>query len=145
LTTLFLQFDESRYLLSLRGLGVVNAAGILAHLGNIEQYSQVKQFAKLAGINPQENSSADYRSARTPMSKKGRRGLRAVLWRAVIALLRHNEAFQRYVSRLTRRAVQDHPLKKREAIGAAMNKLLRIVYALLRQRVLFDPAKALGV
>ena len=144
LTTLFRQFEESRFLLSMRGLGVVNAAGLLAHLGDIQQYSKVKQLAKLAGINPQENSSADHHAARTPMSKKGRRGLRAVLWRAVIALLRHNEAFKQYVHRLTNRAAQAHPLKKREAIGAAMNKLLRIVYALLRQRVLFDPAKAFG-
>jgi len=145
LIALFQQFDESRFLLSIRGLGAVNAAGILAHLGDIAQYSKVKQLAKLAGINPQENSSADHHAARTPMSKKGRRGLRAVLWRGVIGLLRHNEAFKGYVSRLTGRAAQDHPLKKREAIGAAMNKLLRIVYALLRQHVMFDPVKAFGM
>lgn len=144
LTTLFRQCPESRYLLSIRGLGVVNAAGILAHLGDIQQYSQVKQFAKLAGINPQESSSADSHAARTPMSKKGRRGLRAVLWRAVVALLRHNGSFQQYVQRLTGRAASKHPLKKREAIGAAMNKLLRIVYALLRRQVEFDPARAFG-
>lgn len=145
LTTLFLQCEESRYLLSIRGLGVVNAAGLLAHLGDIRQYSRVKQLAKLAGVHPQEHTSAARRAARTPMSKKGRRGLRSILWHAVIALLRHNAAFQGYVQRLMERPAPEHPLKKREAIGAAMNKLLRIVYALLRQRVLFDPAKAFGV
>jgi transposase len=145
LSKLFHHFEESRYLLSLRGLGVVNAAGLLAHLGEIRQYSGVKQLSKLAGIIPTEDRSADRCSARTPMSKKGRRGLRAVLWRAVIALLRHNEVFAQYVKRLTERATKRHPLKKREAIGAAMNKLLRIVYALLKQRVLFDSNKAQDV
>lgn len=131
------QFSESASLLSIRGLGPVNAAGILAHIGDIHQYSGVKQFAKLAGIVPTEDSSADRRAARTPMSKKGRRGLRGVLWRAVVGLVRHNELFAGYVQRLCAR--QAHPLHKREAWGAAMNKLLRVVYALLSKGQLFDP------
>lgn len=135
---------EGRYLLSLRGLGPIHAAGLLAHIGAIDQYSGVKQLSKLAGITPTENSSADHSGTRTPMSKKGRRGLRAVLWRAVISLLRHNAVFAQYVHRLTHRPAAQHPLKKREAIGAGMNKLLRIVYALLKKRTCFDPAIALG-
>lgn len=134
------QLPESALLLSIRGLGPVNAAGILAHLGDIRQYSGVKQLTKLAGINPVENSSADHRSSRTPMSKKGRRGLRAVLWRAVLGLLRHNALFSAYIQKLCTRPVHAHPLHPREARGAAMNKLLRIVYALLSKGVLFDPA-----
>jgi transposase len=142
LTRWFHCCEESRYLLSLRGLGVLHAAGLLAHIGEIGQYSGVKQLSKLAGITPTEDTSADHHRARTPMSKKGRRGLRAVLWRAVISLLRHNEVFAQYVHRLTHRPAPQHPLKKREAIGAAMNKLLRIVYALLKKQALFDPATA---
>lgn len=133
---------ESVWLLSMRGLGAVNAAGILAHVGDIHQYSSVKQLTKLAGVHPVENSSADHRSSRTPMSKKGRRGLRAVLWRAVVGLVRHNEAFAQYVERLCTRSAHDHPLLKREALGAAMNKLLRVVYALLHKGEGFDPQKA---
>lgn len=144
LTALFYQCAECASLLSIRGLGVVNAAGLLAHLGEVRHFSGGKQFAKLAGINPVENSSAGQRSARTPMSKKGRRGLRAVLWRAVVSLVRHNEVFARYVERLRNRHPKDHPLKKREALGAAMNKLLRIVYALLSKGECFDPQKALA-
>ena len=139
MTTLFYQFEECASLLSIRGLGVVNAAGILAHIGDIRHFSDGKQFSKLAGIVPLESSSAGHRSARTPMSKKGRRGLRAVLWRAVVSLIRHNKVFTHYVERLCTRDPKDHPLKKREALGAAMNKLLRIVYALLSKRELFDP------
>lgn len=133
-------FPESALLLSIRGLGPVNAAGILAHLGDIHQYSGVKQLPKLAGIHPVENSSADRRASRTPMSKKGRRGLRAVLWRAVLGLIRHNDVFRGYVDHLCSRPAHAHPLHKREARGAAMNKLLRVVYALLSKGEPFDPA-----
>jgi transposase len=138
----FAACQESRYLLSLEGLGRVNAAGLLAHIGDSRRFSGVKQLSKLAGINPIENSSADYRAARTPMSKKGRAGLRLVAWRSVIELLRRNAFFQAYVKGLVERAV--HPLKKREAIGAAMNKLLRIVYSLLHKGEMFDLHKALA-
>ena len=141
-TDLFLSFDESAFLLSIPGLGKLNAAGLLAHLGNVRHFSGVKQWSKLAGIVPQENTSADHRAARTPMSKKGRRGLRAVLWRACVCLNRNSAVFRRYIQRLCNRSAKDHPLKKREAIGAAMNKLLRIAYALLSKREMFDEAKA---
>lgn len=144
LIALFRTCDESKYLLSLHGLGAVNAAGLLAHIGDIRHFSGVKDLPKLAGIIPTENSSAGRQSGRTPMSKKGRPDLRTVLYRAVIGLLRHQPLFKQYVKRLTERPAQDHPLKKREAIGAAMNKLLRIVYALLTKREMFDARKALA-
>lgn len=140
----FLALDESAFLLSLPGLGAVNAAGLLAHIGPIGRYSGVKQLTKLAGIHPQENSSADRSARRTPMSKKGRAGLREVAYRSVIGLLRHNAVFAKYVKRLTTRKAHQHPLTKREAIGAAMNKLLRIVYALLHKRTRFDPKQAIA-
>jgi transposase len=131
---------DSPYLLSLCGLGERTAAGLLAHIGDVCHFSGVKQLTKLAGINPIEDSSADQRAGRTPMSKKGRAGLRMVTWRAVVGLLRHNEFFRSYVQRLQQRT--QHPLKKREAIGAAMNKLLRIAYALLSKHEMFDTQKA---
>jgi transposase len=144
LTDLFLRFDESAFLLSIPGLGKVNAAGLLAHIGDTRHFSGVKQWSKLAGIVPQESTSADHHAARTPMSKKGRRGLRGVLWRASVCLVRHSDVFRRYADRLRNRSAKDHPLKKREAIGAVMNKLLRIAYALLTKRELFNEDKAMS-
>ena len=137
--------EEKDFLLSIRGLGVINVAGLLAHIGDCCQYSSVKQLSKLAGIVPIENSSAGHSSSHTPMSKKGRRGLRAVTYRSVIALLRHNEWFARYTESLQKRPGGKNPLTRREAIGAAMNKLLRIIYALLTKRQTFDPLKAFAL
>lgn len=142
LRTYFETFAEKEYLLSVRGLGPINAAGLLAEIGDCRTFSSVKQLAKLAGIVPTENSSAGHSAAFTPMSKKGRRGLRAVSYRSVIGLLRHNEHFIRYTKGLQTRPGGKNPLTRRSAIGAAMNKLLRIVYALLTKHQLFDPAIA---
>lgn len=134
------QCPEKAYLLSLRGLGEIQAAGLLAHIGDIRHFSGVKQLTKLAGINPTEHASGASHGGRTPMSKKGRSGLREVCYRAVVGLLRHNAVFQRYVQGLQARPV--HPLNKREAIGAAMNKLLRVVYALVSQQQCYAAERA---
>ena len=140
----FAGFPESSYLRSIEGLGSLNGAGLLADIGDIGQYSNCKQLPKLAGVVPTQSQSADHSSARTPMSKKGRPLLRLVAHRAVVSLLRHNAVFKAYVQRLMTRAGGHNPLTKREAMGAAMNKLLRIVYSLLHGQQMFDAKKALA-
>jgi transposase len=128
---------ESSYLLSIIGLGPINSAGLLAHIGDISHFSSVKQLSKLAGIVPTEDNSAGHATGAAHISKKGRPNFRLVLYRSVLGLLRHNPVFKQYVTGLTGRAAQNNPLKKKEAMVAAMNKLLRTVYALLTKRQMF--------
>jgi transposase len=137
LIQVFQQFEACAYLLSIPGLGLINAAGLLATIGDIGRFSSVKQLAKLAGITPIEHTSDTRRSRHTPMSKKGRRALRSVAYRAVISLVRHNEVFRAAAKRWQERS--EHRLTRGEAIGATMNKLLRVIYALLTKRQTFDP------
>ena len=136
---IFQNCPESRYLLSITGLGLINSAGLLAHIGDISRFSSVKQLPKLAGIVPTENNSAGHTTGETHISKKGRPNFRLVLYRSVLGLLRHNQMFKEYTTRLTERPAHDNPLKKKEAIIAAMNKLLRTVYALLTKHQMFCP------
>jgi len=144
LVAAFAGFTESKYLLSIHGLGSVNAAALLADIGDIRHFSNCKQLSKLAGVVPSENQSADNASSSTPMSKHGRPILRMVAHRAVVSLIRHNDVFKQYVQRLKERPAGEHPLRTRAAMGAAMNKLLRIVYALLSKRQMFDAKIALA-
>lgn len=134
---IFHRCSESRYLLSIPGLGLINSAGLLAHIGDISKFSSVKQLPKLAGIIPTEDSSAGHATGDAHISKKGRPNFRLVLYRSVLGLLRHNPVFKQYVTGLTGRAAHNNPLKKKEAMVAAMNKLLRTVYALLTKRQMF--------
>lgn len=63
-------------LLSVQGIGIISAAGILAETGDIHHFSRVKAPVKLAGINPTENQSGDFRG-KSVMTKK-RRALRSI-------------------------------------------------------------------
>lgn len=145
LITLVNETEEGKYLLSIRGLNYISVAGLLAELGSFRSYKNARQLIKMAGSNPTESESAGKRSSRTPMSKKGRPGLRHCGWIAAISLLRHNSDFRAWAKSLRERPVHAHPLKRKEIVGAALNRLLRLVFALVRKRVSYRVPELAGV
>ena len=70
------------------------------------------------------------------MTKKGRARLRRVVFQAALACFAHNPAFQAHYRRLRER--KRNPLPKMKAVGAIMNKLFRVVSALLKERRVFQ-------
>jgi transposase len=130
--------EEGKYLLSIRGLNYISVAGLLAELGSFKSYQNARQLIKMAGSNPTESESAGKRSSHTPMSKKGRPGLRYCGWTAVIPVLRHNPDFRAWAKRLRERPVHANPLNGREVVGAAVNKLLRLVFALVKKQSFYQ-------
>lgn len=126
--------EASRYMLSITGIGYLSVAGMLAELGPLERYSNGKQLVKMAGSNPTESESGGKRRSRTPMSKKGRSRLRHCIWTSAISLLRHNGEFQWWARERQERPADKNPMKRREVIGAIGNRLLRLVYALVRDK-----------
>jgi transposase len=132
----FLASEESKYLLSIKGIGPITGAGILAEIGDISTYQNAKALTKLGGINPSQSDSGTHRGTHTPMTKKGRARLRRVVFQAALSCIAHNPAFQADYRRLRER--KHNPLPKMKAVGAMMNKLLRVVYALLKERRTFE-------
>lgn len=133
----FAALPESRYLLSMHGLGAVSAAFILGEIGDPRNYRNAGQWVKLAGIQPVPNLSGQKKNSRTPMSHKGRSRLRTTLYFAVLRLIQFDDAFARQYQRFQQR--KKNPLSKMEALGALMNRLLRILWALVRHQRLYDP------
>jgi len=130
--------EEGKYLLSIRGLNYVSVAGMLAELGSFSSYHNARQLIKMAGSNPTESESAGKRGSRTPMSKKGRPGLRYCCWTAVIPMLRHNPDFRAWAKRLRERPVHANPLNGREIVGAALNRLLRLAFTLVKKHAFYQ-------
>jgi len=137
LVDLFLALPESDYLLSVHGLGLITAATILSEIGDPKHYSNGNQLIKLAGTQPVLNTSGRKTRSRTPMSHKGRPRLRTALFFAVMRLVQVDEAFARRYQHLQTR--EKNPLTKMQALGALMNKLLRILWALMRHRTFYNP------
>ncbi len=92
----------------------------------------------MAGSNPTESESAGKRGSYTPMSRKGRPALRHCAWTAVIPMLRFNADFRAWAQQLQERPVHRNPLAKREIIGAALNRLLRLAFALVKNQTFYQ-------
>lgn len=133
----FLALPEAPYLLSVHGLGVITAATILSEIGDPKHYSNGRQLIKLAGTQPVLNTSGRKTRSRTPMSHKGRPRLRTALFFAVMRLVQVDDAFAREYLQLQTR--EENPLIKMQALGVLMNKLLRILWALMRNRTFYNP------
>jgi transposase len=136
--------DEGKYLLSIRGLSYVAVAGLLAELGCFKLYRSAKQMIKMAGSNPTESESAGKRGTHTPMSKQGRPVLRYCAWTSVIPMLRLNSDFRDWAKKMRERPVHANPLNGREVVGAALNRLLRLAFALVKKQTLYhipEPAR----
>jgi transposase len=133
----FLALPESSYLLSMHGLGVVTAAIILSEIGDPSHYTNARQLVKLAGTQPVLNTSGRKTRSQTPMSHKGRPRLRTALFFAVMRLIQVDDTFaQQYLHLQTR---EQNRLTKMQALGVLMNKLLRILWALMRNRTFYNP------
>jgi transposase len=137
---------EGKYLLSIPGINYLSAASLLAELGPFNLYNNAKQLVKMAGTNPIEAESGGKRLGKTPMSKKGRPRLRYSAWSAVIPLFRHNPDFRAWAKRLRERPAHANPLNGKEVVGAALNRLLRLVYALVKKQEFYrSPQTVLAV
>lgn len=133
----FLALPEAPYLLSIPAMSIITAATILAEIGDPSHYTNARQLIKLAGIQPVPNTSGRKTRSQTPMSHQGRPRLRTALFFAVMRLVRLDRAFAQAYQQLKQRA--KNPLTPMQALGALMNKLLRIVWALIRQRTFYQP------
>ncbi len=129
---------DSSYLMSIHGISYMSVAGILAELGPMGDYHHAGQLIKMAGTNPTEWESAGKRGSRTPISKKGRPGLRWCLWTAARSLLRHNADFRQWAKERLERPAHLHPLKAREVFGAVVNRLLRVAFALVKKKTYYQ-------
>lgn len=135
------QIPGTQQMLSVPGVGLVTVAGFLAEVGDLSGYDHPRQIQKLAGLNLKENSSGKHKG-RTTISKRGRPKLRSLLFRCVIPLLAKNAEFQELHRYYTQRV--QNPLKKMQSAIALSCRLIRVLFALGRKQVPYDPVKVLG-
>lgn len=128
-------------LLSIKGVGMVTAASFLGEVGDLTRYEDWRQIRKLAGFNLTESSSGS-RKGKTGISKRGRPGLRNLLYQAALTLVAKNPQFKALYQHLRTR--RENPLKGKQALVVIACKLLRVMFTLAKENRLYDPEKVLG-
>lgn len=129
------QMTDYDYLASVPGIGDVTIVDLLSEVGSLTQYAHPRQLIKLAGLTLRENSSGQQKGQKR-ISKRGRRKLRALLFRVMMPLILHNPAFKQLHEYYTTRP--NNPLRKKQSIVVLCGKLLKVLHALCKKKVVFN-------
>lgn len=126
--------EQRELLLSIPGIGEKTVASILSYFASIERFSSARKLASFCGVAPREIQSGTSINRYGRMSKVGPASLRKALFFPAMVALQHNPALKQFGCRL--RAAGK---PKMVIIGAAMRKLIHLIYGVLKNRTPFDP------
>lgn len=131
------QIPYVRYILSIPGIGVLSAAVFLGELGDPSYFSDARQIIKYSGYDPQESDSGQ-RIGRKIISKKGRWLLRKYIYFMSMRVIHRSPYFKEYYNKkLQSKNRFGQTLKKKEALCAVAIKLIKVIFALLRDKRTF--------
>ncbi|MEM3650426.1 MAG: transposase [Candidatus Jordarchaeaceae archaeon] len=123
------RFDEDlRLLQTIPGISAEQAALILAELGDVRRFPTVDKVVAFAGLDPKVRESGKWKGKRK-LSKKGSPTLRATLYRAAMGCRFKNPVVEAEYERR-----RSDGRSYRESLVSASRKLLKVVYAVLRDR-----------
>ncbi|HOO43623.1 MAG TPA: IS110 family transposase [Bacillota bacterium] len=116
---------------SIPGIGEILAVRLMAEMGDLNRFSTSKRLVAYAGIDPVVYQSGKKDGEHLPITKKGNKNLRTLLYLAIganIRLKKSNSILDFY----NKKRQQATPLAYRAAVIACANKLLRIIYSMYR-------------
>jgi transposase len=124
-------------LCSIPGVGLWTAVRVLAEIDEVRAAVDARQLAAYAGLTPRERTSGSSVHRPPRLAKTGNSRLRRALYMPAIVAMRHNPAVRALAERLRARGKRPMVI-----VGAAMRKLLHLIYGVLKSGKPFDPALA---
>ena len=115
--------------------------GILAKMGDISRFDDVKEIQKLSVLGLVACSSGKH-IGETKISHRGRKRLRYWLFQAAKSAVAHSEEFMELHVYYTTR--KQNPLKKMQSLIVIACKILRVIFTILTKGTTYDPKKLLG-
>ena len=115
------------------GVGEATIRIILSEFGDINQFENAKALSAFIGVAPRVRESGSPIRGRSVMSNTGRSKLRKAFFMPAMVALRYNPIIKRMNARLT---AAGKP--KMLIIGAAMRKLVHLIYGILKNGVPFN-------
>jgi transposase len=130
------EIPMAQQLRTIKGLGKIFTAAILAGTGDLRQYAHGRQVLRKAGLNLAESSSGR-RKGQIVLSKRGDSALRKYLYLATVQLVWNNPVFRH----LHEQNVQEKKMKKQQSIFKLVGKLARILVGIVQRGEKFSPEK----
>lgn len=126
--------EEYTSLISIKGIGPVFAAGIIAEIGSIDQFPNDDSLAKYAGITWRKKQSGKFEAEDNPLTKTGNKYLRYYFIEAANQVRKYVPEFNTYYNKKYNEA-KTHKQMRAQVLTA--RKLIKVVYALLSTRSLY--------
>jgi len=126
--------EDRELLTSIPGIGEKTACHLLGELPDVSRFRSAKQVIAYASLSPSQHQTGAFRRKRTAMTPIGRRSFRYILYFPALVAKKHNPIIRKQAERLQKRGKA-----KMVIVGAAMRKLLSLVYGVLKTRQPFDP------
>ena len=135
------EIPHTENILEISGIGENTLSGILAEMGDISRFNDVKEIQKLSGLGLVACSSGKHKGE-TKISHRGRKRLRYWLFQAAKSLVVHSEEFKELHIYYTTRT--ENPLKKMQSLIVIACKILRVIYTILTKGTVYDPQKLMA-
>ena len=126
-------------LTSVKGIGPVYSAGIIAEIGDINRFPNQAKLAKYAGLAWRQHQSGDFEAQNTRLIKTGNRFLKYYLGEAALSLVRCDAEYKRFYH-LKYNEVNKYQHKR--ALALTARKLVRLVFRLLKDNRLYIAPEA---
>jgi transposase len=123
-------------LTSVKGIGPVFAAGILAEIGGIERFTNHADLAKYAGLVWNQNQSGEFEAEETSRMRTGNKYLRYYLVQAADSVRKNDDEYGSFYQKKYDE-VPKH--KHKRALVLSARKLVRLVFMLLKTNKLYTP------
>lgn len=131
------QNNYYKILTSIKGIGNVYAAGIIAEINDISLFSSDSQLASYAGLRWKKNQSGQKDSQHTKQTKACNTYLRYYLVESASSIIRYNDEYAAYYYK-KRKEVKINQHKR--ALVLTARKFVRLIYGMLRNSKLYDNA-----
>lgn len=130
--------ERQQLLTSIPGVGETSSAQLMALVGDLSKYSDVRQVVAHAGLNPAQRQSGTY-EGKCRISRVGDTEFRNKLYMPALTGKTHNPVLNAFAKRLSDKG---KPFKV--VMCALMRKLIHLVWGVLRSGRPFDPEIALA-
>jgi transposase len=123
-------------LVSVKGIGPVFAAGILAEIGGIDRFDDHNDLAKYASLVWSQHQSGEFEADETSRMRTGNKYLRYYLVQAADSVRKHDAEYGAFYQKKYDE-VPKH--KHKRALVLSARKLVRLVFMLLKTNTLYTP------
>lgn len=122
---------------SIPGIGQETISRVLAHLGTLTRFENVRQLVAFVGLNPRVRQSGQW-TGTSPISKQGSSAIRRALYMPALVAKRYNPILRDFGERLAANGK-----RPKQIVVAIMRKLVHMMWGILKSGRPFDPAMGL--